>query len=348
MPSGRSGLQFGKNLPRVAEYARNVGKSISYSTVDYFKGTMSETSSFIENNQDLFKDIYSAARDYKNTIKAVDRSIKQSKIYEAGTELKKTLFDSIRTGKFYDDKRQQEYSLKASGDMGDFSTDDDFGNFDQFDIDMEDEDFNESDAGKSSSIISAAVQDATHAQAGVIAKSTEYLAETNKESTRLLFAQGEKLYASMNSGMANVQSMLNRANGFLEGPLTTHMENSTKFYREITEKMNAVSGMMKELVEMQRNLYKREQAKIKESQYSRVGGGTPDLREYGKEVYKNFKEILGPEIQMVLGDDMGENSNMLLAMVANPLKFIPDYLVKTLVPVTIKNSLEALDKSFSG
>ena len=348
MPSGRSGLQFGKNLPRVAEYARNVGKSISYSTVDYFKGTMSETSSFIENNQDLFKDIYSAARDYKNTIKAVDRSIKQSKIYEAGTELKKTLFDSIRTGKFYDDKRQQEYSLKASGDMGDFSTDDDFGSFDQFDIDMEDEDFNESDAGKSSSIISAAVQDATHAQAGVIAKSTEYLAETNKESTRLLFAQGEKLYASMNSGMANVQSMLNRANGFLEGPLTTHMENSTKFYREITEKMNAVSGMMKELVEMQRNLYKREQAKIKESQYSRVGGGTPDLREYGKEVYKNFKEILGPEIQMVLGDDMGENSNMLLAMVANPLKFIPDYLVKTLVPVTIKNSLEALDKSFSG
>ena len=104
-----------RNLPKVTEYVRNVGKSVQYATIDYFKGSMSETSEFMENNQELFKDIAAAVKDYRGTLRAADRSIRKSKIYEAGTELKKTLFESIKTGKFYDPAREDYYRDKASG-----------------------------------------------------------------------------------------------------------------------------------------------------------------------------------------------------------------------------------------
>lgn len=329
-------------LPKVTEYVRNVGKSVQYATVDYFKGSMSETSDFIENNQELFKDIAAAVKDYKGTLKAADRSIRQSKIYEAGSELKKTLFDSIRTGKFYDPEREAYYQSKAGGSLGDMSDMDDWGfDTDQFDIDSGD--MSQED---STNLLSSTVKDATTAQANVIAKSSEYLAEMNKANTRLLFAQGEKMYATVNAGLASTQSMLDRVNKFLEGPLTTHMENSKTFYEQTNKILNEMNANLKELTEMQRNLYKREQKMAEESQFSKVGA-SPDLKEYSKQLYKNFMDILGPEAQMVLGNDMGEGSNMLMALVANPLQGIPNFIVKSIVPVTIKKSLETLDASFS-
>ena len=347
MPSSPT-IKFGKNLPKVTQYVRNIGKSISYSTIDYFKGTMEDTSDFVESNQELFKDIYHAARDYRNTMRAVDRSIKSSKVYEAGQGLKKSLFESIRTGKFYDAKRQAEYELQAAGDMAKMDDfEDEWGSSNEFDISMDDQDFDQSNEGKSSAIVSGAIQDATSAQAGIIARSTDYLAETQKASTKLLFAQGEKMYAAVNNGLANTQALISRVNTFLDGPLTTHMENSTKFYQETTNKMNEITAMIKESLEMQRNLYKREQSSYKQSQFSNVGTN-PDLKEYAKEVKKNFIEFLGPEAQILFSDDMGEGSNMFMALVANPLKFIPDFLVRSIVPATVKKSLESIDKSFTG
>ena len=329
-------------LPKVTEYVRNVGKSVQYATVDYFKGSMSETSDFIETNQELFKDIAAAAKNYKGTLRAADRSIRQSKIYEAGTELKKTLFESIRTGKFYDPEREAYYQNKAGGSLGDMSDMDDWGfDTDQFDIDSGD--MSQSD---STNLLSSTVKDATTAQANVIAKSSEYLAEMNKANTRLLFAQGEKTYAAVSGGFAGTQSMLDQINKFLQGPLTTHMENSKTFYEQTNKTLNEMSANLKELTEMQRNLYKREQKMAEESQFSKVGA-SPDLKEYSKQLYKNFMDILGPEAQMVLGNDMGEGSNMLMALVANPLQGIPNFIVKSIVPVTIKKSLETLDASFS-
>ena len=329
-------------LPKVTEYVRNIGKSVQYATVDYFKGSMSETSDFIETNQELFKDIAAAAKNYKGTLRAADRSIRQSKIYEAGTELKKTLFESIRTGKFYDPEREAYYQNKAGGSLGDMSDMDDWGfDTDQFDIDSGD--MSQSD---STNLLSSTVKDATTAQANVIAKSSEYLAEMNKANTRLLFAQGEKTYAAVSGGFAGTQSMLDQINKFLQGPLTTHMENSKTFYEQTNKTLNEMSANLKELTEMQRNLYKREQKMAEESQFSKVGA-SPDLKEYSKQLYKNFMDILGPEAQMVLGNDMGEGSNMLMALVANPLQGIPNFIVKSIVPVTIKKSLETLDASFS-
>ena len=330
-----------RNLPKVTQYVKNVGQSVKFSTISYLKDTMPDTGSFIETNQELFRDIASGIKNYKQTVQLADKSIRQSKIYEAGTELKKTLFESIRTGKFYDPKRDAYYETKASGSLGDM---DDWGDFDtsQFDVGGND-DF----GGDTGDIVSSTVKVATTAQANVIARSSEYLAEVEKASTRLLFAQGEKMQASVNAGFAGTQSMLTAINDFLKGPLTTHMENSEKFFKNALPAITEMNNNLKELTEMHRNLYKREQEKYKESAIERVGIRNPDLKNYLGEVKKNFMDILGPEAALVLGNDMGNGSNMLLALVSNPLKFIPDFFAKAIVPLTVKNSLKSIDTAFS-
>lgn len=330
-------------LPKVTEYVRNVGKSVQYATVAYMKGTMPETSEFIQENQEVFKEAAAAIKDYRGTLKAADKKIRTSKIYEAGSELKKSLFDSIRTGKFYDPEREAYYQSKASGSMGDMSDMDDWSfDTDQFDIDSSG-DISQED---STNILSSAVKDATTAQASVIAKSSEYLAEINKANTRLLFAQGEKTYAAVSGGFASTQSLIGNVINFLNGPLTTHINNSQQFFTEASKAITEINANLKEITEMQRNLYKRQQKMAEESAYSKVGS-TPNLAEYGKQIKKNFMEFLGPEAQMLLGDDIGDGSNMLLTFVANPLAAVPNFIIKSIIPYTVKKSLETIDNTFS-
>lgn len=335
-------------LPKVTEYALNFGKSVSYAVMDELREeTAPNIAGFIDDNQEVFANIASAAKNYRRTITLANRAIKRSKVYEAGGELKKNLMDSIRTGKFYDKERQNLANDKAGGSMTDMSDmDSDWGSNDQFDID-EDTDSMEAAEFRSADRVASAVEYTSRAQSQVIAKSTEYLAETNMASTRLLFSQGEKMHSTVMNGFAGVQAMMEQAHNFLDGPLTAHMTNSQHFYEKTQEQLNNIIGMLKESTEIQRNLYKKEVEQEKDSGLRKVGMTTPDLARYGKEVTKNLKEALGPEFSILFGNDMGDG-NMLLTLVANPLQFIPDFFAKKLVPHTIKKSLESLDETVDG
>lgn len=339
MPSNNQGQ---KPLPKVTQYVLNLGKSVAYATAKELKGSAENTADFIETNQELFKDIYAGARNYKRTAQLAQKSIQRSKVYEAGVGLRDALFDSIRSGRFYDPKREAEYQDKAGGSLGVIDDGDDWGfNSNTFDI-------KDGDDHTDANIVTSAMKDAATAQAGITAKAAEYLAESEKASTKLLFAQGEKMYSTVTNGLAGTQTMLKRVNEFLEGPLTTHIENSTKFYTETTNILRSIEGLVKESTEMQRNIYKSKQdQQYKRSQFGELGTTAPDLKEYAKIVKKNLYDVLPSEVTMLLGND-GDDTNLLMGLVANPLEFIPAYAAKALIPKMVKNSIEAFDQTMTG
>lgn len=339
MPSNNQGQ---KPLPKVTQYVLNLGKSVAYATAKELKGSAENTADFIETNQELFKDIYAGARNYKRTAQLAQKSIQRSKVYEAGVGLRDALFDSIRSGRFYDPKREAEYQDKAGGSLGVIDDGDDWGfNSNTFDI-------KDGDDHTDANIVTSAMKDAATAQAGITAKAAEYLAESEKASTKLLFAQGEKMYSTVTNGLAGTQTMLKRVNEFLEGPLTTHIENSTKFYTETTNILRSIEGLVKESTEMQRNIYKSKQdQQYKRSQFGELGTTAPDLKEYAKIVKKNLYDVLPSEVTMLLGNDE-DDTNLLMGLVANPLEFIPAYAAKALIPKMVKNSIEAFDQTMTG
>ena len=329
-------------LPKVANYIKNVGKSVNLASIDYLKNIAPNTSDFLETNEDLFKEITSTVVNYRDSVKKANASFKKSKVYEAYEVGKKALFEDLKTGKWYNAEREAALGMKALDmDMDDMEFDDSLFSF---------EDTDTSDAARQSRAFDASISASTKVQANVIARSADLVSNTVKASTSALFAQNERMIASMTSGMGSLHAAVSGVNQYLQGPMMTALQNTKVFQEQSMEHYKKVEAQMDELLQMQRNLYGVTSQELKTSDYGKVVdySGIPDLREYGRVIKKNFKDLIGPEAEMLFGNTFGKNSNMLLTLVSSPLKAIPELLVKTIVPLTVKKAVEQFDQSISG
>lgn len=340
-------------LPSVTEYVKNMGKSVAYATIDIVKEPTENMSDFLETNDDLFKVIYSAAKNYKDTIKVVDRSIKSSKIYTAAMDGFGALKEDLKTGKLYNVEREKEFGLASMGedfaDFSDFESDGLNFNFDDDDFFADDED-NKPSAAKVIAQTSAGLGDVisytSKTQSNVIVSSAEAISNVNIASAKMLTAQTEKINASLITGFTGVNAGMGTVVSILSGPMTTYMNESTKFYGDVSNKLSETNAYLKELTEMQRNLYKDQSTPYKTSKFDEVVGasGTPDLLNYAKRIYKNILD-LDPTGGMFSGD---KDENLFKAFVGSPLKAIPTMIAKMIVPATVTKALEEFDKNISG
>ena len=330
-------------LPKVASYVRNVGKSIGLASIDYLKEAAPTTAEFLETNEDIFKEIVSSVSDYRSAIKKANTAFKKSKVYEALDVGKKALFEDLRTGNWYNKEREEAIGMRAMDlDMDDEGFDDSMFSFDDTDS---------SDAARQSRAFDSSISASTKVQATTTAKTGELVSGTIKASTSVLFAQNERLMASMTSGMGTLHAAVSGVQDYLQGPMLTALQNTKIFQEKSMEHYAKVEAQLDEFLQMQRNLYEAASTETKNS----LGmddvidfDGIPDLSAYGQVIKKNFKNLLGPEAEMLLGNAFGKNSNMLLTLVSSPLKAIPELLVKTIVPLTVKRTMEQFDKSISG
>ena len=339
-------------LPKVTEYIKNVGRSVAYASIEVVKEPSETITDFMETNEDLFKVIYSASKNYRQTMRAIDRSIKKSKIYDAANSGFKALKEDLRTGKFYNKERETRFEMESFGeDFADFSEfeSDDLG----IDFDADDEDIEEvskpsADAmvyAKTSAGLGNVISEASKAQSNIIASSAEAIANVNMASAKMLSMQNERIHTSILSGFAGVNAGLNLISSIMNGPMISYMNESTKFYSDISNKMTETNAYLKELTEMQRNLYKKQEEIYKQSRFDEItsANGTPDLMVYAKNIYKNIKD-LDPTGGMFSGGD----ENMFKMFVGSPLKAIPMMIAKAIIPSAVTSTLQAFDQNMSG
>lgn len=340
-------------MNNVASYLSNVTKSIAYSSIDIMKEYNTTLASGLETNANLFKEIYSSVRQYKNTYRRVGNMFKGSKVYEASDLLRKSVFEDLASGKFYNKEREDQINTRAMGNLGDFSA------FDDMDIEFNDggdDDWNLDDSwemDENTSALDTSIRESALNTSNTIAKTGQYIVESNKISNSLLYSQNVQMINRVSQGMGLVSSDLNKLNNFNESVIKTHAENSKTFYEQMTKLMTEQIGISKEALEMNRNLYSREQKKEnpnKSLQFDDVvdAEGMPDLTKYAQVVKKNVKNIMGANGDMLFGDTMGEGSNVLLTFAANPLKFIPNYIINSFIPNSLKKTMDDFNKSLSG
>lgn len=342
-------------MKNVASYLKNVGQSVAYSSVDVMKKYNSTISSGLETNQDLFKEIYSSVRNYRTTYRKLDKVFKSSKIYEATDVMKTSIFEDIKSGTFYNKKREDQINQRAMGSMADFS------GFDDVDLTFKDDgddgvnwdDDSVWDTDDNFDMLDRSVRDSAKNTSNTIARTGEYIVETNKVHNGIMYAQNTQLLSKMSEGMSSISGGLDKLNSFNSSVLTTHAENSKTFYETATKLLQEQVAISKEALEMNRNLYARESKKDKPNknlQFDDVvdAEGMPDLRKYAQIIKKNAKTAAGPMLDMMTGDMMGEGSNILLTFAASPLKFIPNYIVNSFIPNALKDTMEKFNKSLSG
>lgn len=340
-------------MNKVASYIGNLGKSVGFMTIDAVKGYSETGSEFIAQNSELFKEIYSGIKNYRQTVKRTGHLIKQSTVYDSGEKLIRNVFDDIRTGNLYNKQRIDKYEMEALG-MDDFGAD--------LDIDMEAKEDStaveisaeDRRAARTNSVIEMASAEASSMIASTTAKTGQYIVSNMHASDQMRKVENTQLIHSLATGFGSVQQGIAKVLDFANGPLVTHMQNSAKYYETSVKLMQEQNAMFKEFLQMQREQYKvqLEQEKKNKLGYGDIVGanGTPDLKAYAKMVGGNAKNIMSEfGMDMLLGDGLGgKKGSMLNAMLANPIGALGTMAIKALIPQVLKNTAESFNESLQG
>ena len=322
-------------LPKVSQYVKNVGKSVAFFTIEAVKSNAPEISDFIDTNDGVFKEVYSSVKNFRQTMRKVGKDIKESNIYTAVDVGLKNLIEDVKTGKLYNDR---------TVDMDDAI------------LGMEDDDYNDNEDFSSSKNLSDSFNDAIGAAAisqnTAVAQGTNLMINTTKASTRLMMAGMTRMSAEISSSIGAVYTSVDKVNKFLNTTMISHMENSKRYYEESLKSMRETQMMIKELLEMQRNLYKEKETEYRSTHLddSMRSSGAPELRGYFKNVKKNFNDFLdyttGGLTSMMSGMDIG-GGNPYLAYAAAPMKFIMEPLFKSIIPKNFQKAVKSFDKTIT-
>lgn len=340
----------------IAGYISNLGKSVAYSTLDKVKSMSPTAGEFTSTNAELFKTMYSNIRDYKGTYTRGMDLVKKSKVYEAADLGIKSIFEDIKTGKFYNKEREDKIASKI---MGFGNESDSFGSFDMGDdgFDIGDDDdfgsFDESSITTGDKVVAASIMDSSRSNAEMIsmsvASSAEHITKTQKASTHLLYTQNMQAYNLFNNNLNAINSNLSNILSASQQTAKVHVENTTKFFQRTEELMTQQVSYLKQIAE---NTTPRVEEAKKEAKKRLSFGditsanGTPDLKEYFNIIKRNISEQMGSI--GAINSMFGEDSNALLSFVSSPLKFIPNLIVNKMVPNTLEKSMEQFDKTLSG
>lgn len=324
-------------LPKVTEYVKNVGRSVAFASITAVKSQMPGIVDFADANDQIFKDIYGSVKDYKSTIRKMNTSVRNSNLYQAAELGVKNLVDDIKTGNLYNDRTGESIDSIMGFDESDM----------KFSYSVTDGDEQSSDRQLLGGL-NAVMHSATAGTSTAVAKGTDMVIKSNKASAVFISSQIERSTATLHSGIGAVYDSVNRIGAFMSGPMTAHLENSRKYYDASLRIMQENQAMMREMLDMQRNLYKTQatiQNTSKLDQSFRYGG-TMDIRGYSKNVKGNIENLMSMYGLDMFSKKNGMNLPMMIA--AAPLKILLDSFIGGMTKnKNIGTSLKNFDATFT-
>ena len=332
------------------KYIKNVTKSFGYAMVDVVGDMSPAIKSFTESNEELGKELYASVKDWKGTVKKMKTSVVESDVYEFAKAYKDNLFDDLKNGTFYNKSRIEDYEVKLGGmddetlkaEFSDMFDDDDI-NFDDWD-----EDDLRSDLFMADTMDEVGMKIA-ESNAEVTTRSAEYIVKGQKESTKILYEQNNKLMGQALQGMAAINANIGQLSG-LPSLMEVQANNSSKFFETTTGQLNRVIELLEHISTSVDTAPEQEQENEDAPlTFSDIvdSKGMPNLKKYFKNVQGNIKKVIDENGGGMLGNLFG-GGNVLMAFAASPLEELTKTAVKQLVPKIVENSVSQFNDTLQG
>ena len=347
-------------LDKVGNYMKNIAKSMIYASEDVVKSVAPSVIDYKDSNAEVVKNVAYAVKDFSGTFNRAVDYIRGTKVYETANFAISNTLDDLASGNFYNKERELSAGAESVGLDMNFDFDESSLDSALSDIDGNTDD-DELSAGDKATV--DAIENTTKASTSTISKSiiasAKYSANASRVSTSILFAQNERLFGKVNSGLESINENLINLSKFNTGSLQVHIENSTKFYDVMTKNVQEQTAIFKEMLEMQRNQYNQTRAWQKEQEAKKgkkkratyddlvSASGAFSITDYLEVVGENTKNFLGEKgANMLFGGEGGQD--MTKAMLASPLSFIPVAIVNAIMGPQLKAQLKRFDKTLSG
>lgn len=329
-------------------YLSNIGKSIKYSTIDVVKDMNPAIKTFKEDNADVSKSIYNTIKQVKSN--GVSNELKSNKYVSLVNTAFSNAKEDLKTGKLYNLEREKQAEEKAMAKyMGGFG-DDDFGFFDDdSDFDFSSDDSYEPSNSATNDMMDIVAKKSTEAISNTVFTSAEYISGTSQKNTKVLYDQQNILFGKLHSDLGTMNINLTELVNFAKDGIGIHMENSKTFYEASTALSKERNDMLKEILEIQRNIYKSQSATSSKSDKIGYGDivndGIPDLGKYMKALKQKAKNSGSGMFEML---DMFMDMGMGDTLAASPLKALSNAAVKKVIGKTIESSVKDFNKTLSG
>lgn len=339
-------------MPNMISYTRNLTKSVKYATIEVMKDMNPVITSFYDSNSDVLKSAYNAIADIKGTAKNIRDGDTVSKVGGLARLYYANLKSDLRTGKFYNKERKDQYDNEV--DVGGEFSDEDFGL--SFDDDTDELDISVApSSGSSKSSLSFddmdhIIEKQVNATGEILARTAQYQVEAQRQSTNALMNQNAEIFGRMHSNLGVINSNLSMVINYMKESTTTHYNNSKTYYETTTSIMQENNAMLKELLELEKKKYEepKKTGSSSKRDFSDIftAEGAIDLREYVGMVKDNLSSG-GSGMGDMLKDYL-DNGVMKSVLAASPLEGLTKGLVKTVIPSLIKDNFAELNKSIAG
>ena len=352
----------------VMSYLRRVVEPVPFLFTKVIKNQMPITSQMIDKNTDTAKSLYNSIVKEKVIQKKISSDLDRF-VFKPVNKLIENVKSDLKTGQFYHPEREDDMDMDSiMGMLGDLGIDGDMmsmlnGEDNEFDRPDEDDEFQQPEEGgvkgiptitKGDQIVAATVAktaiDSTNSLGRVISKGQEASLRSSQSIATAQLQQSERQNAILSNGMAALAQGFNALIEFNNQAVIQHFENSTRFFDEITRRTEEQNAILKEMLDMQRNLYSRTMQKDQEednSQYltaQKLFAGGFDLQSYLDYVQNNFNESeWGSMYQMLPMIMAGIND-----FVNNPMQNVLEQGLEALLGPRLRTALNNLDDTISG
>lgn len=337
-------------MEKVTNYLKNVGKSMKFATVDVLKDTAPTITEIIDDNNDLFKEIANVVRQRKTVKNRMNTAFENNKVYDAANQIKKSIFEDLSSGNFYNAARTQAATDSAADAF--------MAGIDDFDIIMNEDDMfgddDVSDFSAGDTHIANTIRQNGEASARAIStsivKSSEYVVKSQQEMFELQYATTFKELSNISSNVMAINENIAKVLDFKNNVQRVHMENSKTYYEESLNIFRENNAILKEMIEMKRNLYNKEYKTPENStnkNFSDIfSGGSIDIKEYANylknKVSYQAESASGGVLDFISPDKMVE------ILAGSPLAGVAKAAASIVMGTTLKDSIVKFDRSMSG
>lgn len=334
---------------KITNYLKNLGKSVKYAAIEGFKTNYDTTYKSFDQASTATKETVNAIVNYRQTFRKAQEYLMKTSAYEASNLALKSAKEDLKSGKLWNQDRADK--VMFGGDDDDFDW-----NFDEDSIGGDDSDSG-LDITDGDRAVAKTVHEASKANAdqisGTILSAAKYNADVTKQTASFMFAQQERLFGNLNNSIMGLGTTMGNMQNFMTTNMQTHIENSTKYFEESTKYQRENNAILKELLDMERERFKewntgrdaekkRQDKGLKQDITDILSNGVMDWGAYGKHLKKGFidqAENFG--ISMI-------SKEMLMGMAANPLQYIPAYLVQRAMGKPLEKAIGGFNKTLTG
>lgn len=333
---------------KITNYLKNLGKSVQYAAAKGFKENYDTTYKTFDQAGTATKETVSAIVNYRQTFKKAQEYLMKSTAYEASNLAFKSAKEDLKSGKLWNQDREDKIMFGSGDDDFDWNFDEDVSG---------DDSSSDLDITTGDKAIAKTVHDASRASAdqisGTIMSAAKYNADVTKQTASFMFAQQERLFGNLNNSIMGLGTTMGNMQNFMTTNMQTHIENSTKFFEESTKYQRENNAILRELLDMERERFKdwnisreaekkRQGKALKQDITDILSGGIMDWGAYGKHVRKGFvdqAENLGLGMM---------SKEMIMGLAANPMQFIPAYLVQQAMGKPLEKAIGGFNKTLTG